>query len=610
MVRAGLIAETEMRFSTKLGIAAVLTWAALEAVAAGIALRLESPTDGPAANDFTPLLEASISINLLSRASLATGIIALLYTAYKWLRREPDANMAIGVPAFSAAVARQRFSLSAEFFLVLGLVAVLFAVNLATAEIYPMAWFDEAGYPDPAINLVLGNGLTSSTWYNVHWGQFWFSYPPLYPFLLTPWISWLGVNFTSIRMFNVVLILGTAIALWHYTVRSGLFPSLLGRIMVVLLPLLGYGVSFTYRSARPDTLCALLAALALNASLLPNRRWRAAALIAIGSLVPWAGLQLAAFAVVLALLIGVWWPRPALRIFLPLGAGMGLGLIALLGFYAANDSLYEFIVSTFGSYHTILGQIAQLALQHDARSLNHFRQLPALLPAVVFEERSSVFLATAAILLFISLRHAPDTVAFKASRLAVAAAFVIPIAMELAGKYSLYYTWMSFLTVGIAVVASLGISPRAPALLPARRLAIGCIGLALIVGLPLQLARAYAERDARDYDALRAYVRARVAPGDWVYVTEPPYFAVVEQGAVAVLAQYGTGRLAPGIPEDQRRRIKLLIVRPDEAKDAIERLGGSWVPSGPPFSPPRATRLTAGEREDGYGYRLVAYRQD
>jgi hypothetical protein len=408
-------------------------------------------------------------------------------------------------------------------------------------------------------------------------------------------------------MFNVVLISGTAIALWHYTVRSGLFPSMLGRIMVVLLPLLGYGVSSTYRSARPDTLCILLAALALNASLVPDRHWRAAALIAIGSLVPWTGLQLAAFAVVLALLIGIWWPRQALRVFLPLGVGIGLGLIALLGFYLANDSLYEFIAATFASLHTIVGEIAHLVLLHDQRGLNHFRQLPALLPAVVFEDRSSVFVSTAAVLLLISLRHASDTVAFKASRFAVTAAFVIPILMELAGNYWLYYTWMGLLTVGIAAVASLELSPPSPALLPVRRIAIGCIGLALLVGLPVQLTRAYQERGARDYDALRAYVRTRVAPGDWVYVGDQPYFAVVERGAVPVLALYATSRLAPGIPEDQRRRIKLLIVRPDEVKAAIERLGGSWVPSGPAFSPPQSTRLAWGE---WWSYQLVAYRRE
>jgi hypothetical protein len=600
-----------MRFSTKLGIASVLTWGALKAVAAGIAMPLNAPpSTGPAANDFTPLVEAVISIGLLSPVVLATGVIALLYALYQHLRREPDTQVTADAQASATVISRRQLGLGVEFLLVLGIVAALFAVNLATAEIYPMAWFDEAGYPDPAINLALGNGLTSSTWYNVYWGKFWFSYPPLYALLLAGWIEWLGVNFTTIRMFNVVAMAGTAIALWHYTIRSGWFPSLLGRMTVVLLPFLGYGAAFIYRSARPDTLCGLLAALALNASLLPDRRWRAAALIAVGTLVPWSGLQLAAFAVILALLVAIWWPREALRLFLPLGIGIALGLIALLAFYAANGSLYNSIVATFGSYHTILGQVAQLVLLHDVRSFNHFRQLPVLLPAVVFQERSTVFVAAGAVLLFFSLRRLGGTAAFKASRFAVAAAFGIPLLMELAGKYSLYYTWMGLLTVGIATVASLATSPHSPALLPARGLAIGCIVLAILVGLPMQLARAYEERGARDYDAVRAYVRTQVAPGDWVYISEPPYFAVVERGAVPVFAQYATSRLAPGIPEDQRQRIKLMIVRPDELKDAIERLGGSWRQSGPPLNPPPNTRLTAGEKEDGGGYQLVAYRQE
>ena len=597
-----------MRVSTKLGIAGLITWMALRIMAAGVAPPPGPRPDGPELADFTVRLEAAASIDLLSWASLATGIIAAMYTGYKRLRREPYVNTQRRTPSLSAAVPRQWFSPRAEFFLVLGLVALLFAVNLATAEIYPMAWLDEDGYADPAINLARGNGLTSSTWYNVYWGKFWFSYPPLYPILLAPWVTWLGVNLTSIRLFNVVLISGTAVALWHYAVRSGLFPSMLGRFFVLLLPLLGYGVSFSYRCARPDTLCILLAALALNASLLPNPRWRAAALIAIGSLVPWAGLQLVAFTVILAVLIGVGWPRPAVRLFLPLGVGMGLGFIALLGFYVAEGSLYGFLASTFGSFHTITGQIAQHVLMNDPRSPRHFLQLPSLLLAVVFEDRSSVFLAAGAILMLISLRRSSDTIAFKASRFAATASFGIPILMELAGQYWLYYAWMGLLTAGIALVVSLGTSPPSPALLPARRLAIGCIGLALVVGLPLQLAKAYGERGARDYDTLRAYVRARVSAGDWVLVTPQAYFAVAELGALPVVENYASGPLAPRIPEDQRGRIKLLIVHPDDVEAVVGRLGGSWKPSGAAFSPPRATRLTWGESEKSY--QLVAYRRE
>ena len=82
---------------------------------------------------------------------------------------------------------------------------------------------------------------------------------------------------------------------------------------------------------------------------------------------------------------------------------------------------------------------------------------------------------------------------------------------------------------------------------------------------------------------------------------------MVERGAVPVVAIYATSRLAPGIPEDQRQRIKLMIVHPDEVKAAIARLGGSWAPNGPAFSPPPPTRLAWAE---WWSYQLVAYRRE
>ena len=230
-----------------------------------------------------------------------------------------------------------------------------------------------------------------------------------------------------------------------------------------------------------------------------------------------------------------------------------------------------------------------------------------LLPAVL-QDRSSVFLIAAAIVLLIALRRSRDAVAFKASRLALAAGLVIPIAVMVAGRYWLYYTWMGLLAIGIPLLVGVETAPRSPALAPARRLASGCIVLALMVGLPVQLARAYADRDARNYDALRAYVRARVVPGDWVLVAPPAYFAVAELGAIPASVGYATGRLAPKIPEDQRRRINLMIVRPDEVDRNIARLGGSWKPSGAAFSPARAARLTWAEGDDSY--QLVAYRRE
>jgi hypothetical protein len=583
----------------------LLAWAALQVVVVAVAPPLELPADLLDWADFMVKVEASASARLLSLAALMTGAAGFVYVLCGRLRRASGATIAKSPPAGSFSL---RISLRTELFIILSLLALLFVINFATAEIYPLVWVDEVGYIDPGLNLALGNGLTSSAWPNVYWAKFWYSFPPLFPALVAAWITLFGISLTAIRLLNVALISIAALALWRYAVRCGLFPNIAARIAIVLLPLLGYGVSFGYRNARPDTLGLLISVLALNASIIDNRRWRIGTLIVLGVMVPWAGPHLAAFAVILGLLVAIWWPRRAVTVFVPLGAGMAFGLAALFGFYAAFGGLYGFLASTFGSVNSITGQVLQVLFLDDPRGLRHLQQLPRLLMAVVFEDRSSAFLGAAAIMLLIALRRGCSPIAYRSSGFAVIAAFGIPILTALAGQYWLNYTWTGFLTVGIALLVSIETAPPSLAGTPARRLAIGCIAAALLLGLPLQLSRAYAERGARDYDALRVFVGNHVSRGDWVYTAPQAYFAIAELGAVPVTDEYARGRLAPGIPAEQRSKIKLFIVHPNEVDAAIERLGGTWIQTGPPLAPLRPNRLVWYEPgELAEPYRLVAY---
>src|SRR5438094_9437331 len=98
---------------------------------------------------------------------------------------------------------RFRISPRGQFLLVLGHVAVLFAINLSSIEVYPLVGGDEAGYTDPGINLALGNGLTSSAWPNVYWGKFWYSFPPLFPTLIAVCVTLFVVSLTLVRSLNV-----------------------------------------------------------------------------------------------------------------------------------------------------------------------------------------------------------------------------------------------------------------------------------------------------------------------------------------------------------------------------------------------------------------------
>src|SRR5436190_137969 len=82
-----------MRVSTELGVLSLLTWVVLEAVAAGVSPPLEPPADFLGYADFVVRLEAVNSVYLLSIASLATGVSAIAYSCYRWLRPLPEPSI-------------------------------------------------------------------------------------------------------------------------------------------------------------------------------------------------------------------------------------------------------------------------------------------------------------------------------------------------------------------------------------------------------------------------------------------------------------------------------------------------------------------------------------
>jgi hypothetical protein len=60
-----------------------------------------------------------------------------------------------------------------ETLLVIALCGAVLAFNLATAERFPVPWVDEIMFADPAVNLLLGNGFTSSAWFGQRKDAFW-----------------------------------------------------------------------------------------------------------------------------------------------------------------------------------------------------------------------------------------------------------------------------------------------------------------------------------------------------------------------------------------------------------------------------------------------------
>src|ERR1700733_10639900 len=72
-------------------------------------------------------------------------------------------------------------------------------LNLASGVRYPFVWTDEVMYADPAVNLYLGHGFTSSAWYAQPADAFWAGNVPLHSALLYLWLKLFGFSILAVR---------------------------------------------------------------------------------------------------------------------------------------------------------------------------------------------------------------------------------------------------------------------------------------------------------------------------------------------------------------------------------------------------------------------------
>src|SRR5207249_4281899 len=139
---------------------------------------------------------------------------------------------------------------------------------------YPEVWCDEVWFSEPAVNLVNFGTFSTTVYAYQPSGSFPTVNCPLYPMALVPWLKIVGTSVLAVRSFNYVLMACAAHLVWVICRRFGIVKSALGRVLVVAVLELSYGMSFCYRCARPDILgltSVLLLALCLGAR---ASRWR------------------------------------------------------------------------------------------------------------------------------------------------------------------------------------------------------------------------------------------------------------------------------------------------------------------------------------------------
>lgn len=464
------------------------------------------------------------------------------------------------------------------------------AVNLLTATRYPFVWIDEVMYADPAVNLYLGHGFTSSAWYVQSSQEFWAGNVPLPSLSLFLWMKLFGFSILTIRSFNYGCLIACGWLLWRSCLRLELVASARMRLLLLGLVVGGYSVIFAYRSARPDGLAMLVACLFLYAHG-ARREWRALlSFFILGLAAPWAGLQLLPLLGAGGLLLLLYLGRPFLPRLLAAWGGVAVGLGALVCFYAAHGVLGQFLKSI--RQHTGVGFLEMLLSGH----FRHHNVIPK-------DFSFMVLLLLAVLLVLWQFQRG----AFRPRSMlgfGVVWSVVISLVLLLAGKFPTYYGWMTYIPLSLCVCATLPSDSLTGLMAWVARLLIAA---AVLAGVGLHAVTAAYDWPERDYGHVEKLVTENVSASDVMYGEFATYYAAKSRAAKVFMPFY-----LPAFRPDEKAEVSVLVIYPSSLAEVTNLIGGAWVDTGRGHTPRRAPLFGA---EWGMGflgvpdYRLEVYRR-
>ena len=445
----------------------------------------------------------------------------------------------------------------------------------------------------------------------------------------------------AVRSLDYVLAAVAALWLWALAVRYGLVRIPWLRLTGVAVFLCGNGVSFSYRSGRYDitgmlVLLGLATCVAREAKRGPSvakpgqtRALRhqellaSVLLVALGCLLPFAGLHLVPYALLLA---GGACCFGSGRLRRPLAYALG-GIISGCGSFA----FMQWRLGTWGPFLSFVrdhggGDLGQrlLALPHAfVADVSLVPLVLLLMSALAFGwspscgTHGSLVGEAVAPGRIRALRQALANIRrgdFQLSPvvLGLVAGIGIPGCMALGAKFPVYYGWMAFVPTLACVLhwldrasvvagreaviratpAGLDPVPRGRGPLSAARwprvqlLALGVLAVAALVGWPERMVVCALEWRQRSYAGVETFIREHVTPADIVYADWQAYYPLLTS-AGEVWFDYG----ARANPERVRDTVSVLVVCPDTLESARRRVGGTW------------TRV-AEYRSDDYGWQV------
>lgn len=457
------------------------------------------------------------------------------------------------------------------------LLILFFALlNILTIDWFPAVWIDEVSYSDPSVNFVLGKGFRSTAWASQSSSEFWSSNAPLHQYLLIVWLKLFGVSNTAVRSINIFYLSVASYLLWLWSIRYKVISTIPARLFLITLLWSGYIISFIYRNGRPDSITLLLAICTLYICSMPMCRKRSVLLLLIGALSIIAGIQLPPF---ILLVLAISWlilsnKKEIFYIGLNYGIGVLIGLSALLIFLQIQKSAYAFLTQTFASGFTITGDVAQMAVYKDGRTITrasarmnelvHFYNLYRI---DIYACWMLIFNVVTAIVFLIKKQFKENKLFF----ICILASLLTPPFLLLMGRYPFYYSWMGYLLICLGTVFILS----KYSLKKTQFVGYVLVIVVIVKGLPRNLMQSKKSLPLT-VNIVQSFVEANLNKNDTVLTDELFYYETKKIVNQYYSPAYSGGRGLPVFPKQEAASIKKLIIDSTRLNAIQFRIGGKW----------------------------------
>ena len=488
---------------------------------------------------------------------------------------------------------KNKFSL--EIIVLISILLIYFLINLITASRSPTIWIDEVMFTDPAANLYLNKGFTSTAWFCQSGDEFWAGYPPLHQLLLFQWLRFFGFSATSVRAINYFYMSLVSAIVWLTTIRLNLIKKSILRISLIILVLTGYGITFSYRSGRGDALCILVLSCIFLSYSFKDKFLKYICLGVLGILSPFVGLQLVVYLLFLGILLLLFLRNSLLKEFIIIQLGVFIGLLTLLGLYLREGVLNSFLNSIlprsflfsllFPEYSPCLrnGSVASLSSPSQSRLSSIFNFLLKRLGLIISDYSSILIFFALILIMFYFLYNQKFRIKSSLAFGLISIPF-LSFFLSVVGQTPVYYTWMIFLPATFVlfmnlehilfIPKNLDNNSKIIALRFPRLLKFGIIFIlifASLVGLPLRLLVTLKQWDVRNYDHVENVIFDNISSNDVVFSDFQAYYPVKIRSKKSFYPPY-----LSIMSSSEKDSVSVLVV-PSGSLDSIsQEIGGKW----------------------------------